>query len=126
MRGLVMTEPMGYLEFVGLESEALFVLTDSGGVQEETTILGVPCLTVRENTERPVTVREGTNRIVGTDVAAVVGAAREIMSGGATREPRAPELWDGKAAERIAAVLAGAVGSTNAIRPADGEGVRRA
>ncbi len=108
-QGLTMAEPLGYLDFTALESQALFVMTDSGGVQEETTVLGVPCLTLRENTERPVTVTEGTNRVVGLEPRAIVKAARGILSGGdVDRTPRRPELWDGKAAERIAAILAGA------------------
>ncbi len=103
-----MTEPLGYLDFIALESDALFVMTDSGGVQEETTVLGVPCLTLRENTERPVTVTEGTNRVIGLDPRAIVGAAQGRPVARADRTPHRPELWDGKAAERIAAILAGA------------------
>ncbi len=82
--GLTMTEPLGYLDFTALESQALFVMTDSGGVQEETTVLGVPCLTLRENTERPVTVTEGTNRVVGLEPRAIVGAARGTCRGRST------------------------------------------
>jgi UDP-N-acetylglucosamine 2-epimerase (non-hydrolysing) len=104
--GLTMTEPLGYLDFTALESDALFVMTDSGGVQEETTVLGVPCLTLRENTERPVTVTEGTNRVVGLEPRAIVEAARAVLSGKADRTPKRPELWDGKAAGRIAEILA--------------------
>jgi UDP-N-acetylglucosamine 2-epimerase (non-hydrolysing) len=111
-----MTEPLGYLDFIALESEALFVMTDSGGVQEETTVLGVPCLTLRENTERPVTVTEGTNRVVGLEPRAIVEAARLVLSGKADRTPRRPELWDGKAAGRIAAVLADAAAGVPAAR----------
>jgi UDP-N-acetylglucosamine 2-epimerase (non-hydrolysing) len=106
--GLTLTEPLGYLDFTALESDALFVMTDSGGVQEETTVLGVPCLTLRENTERPVTVTEGTNTVVGLEPDAIVAAARAILSGTADRTPRRPELWDGKAAGRIVTVLASA------------------
>jgi UDP-N-acetylglucosamine 2-epimerase (non-hydrolysing) len=102
--GLILTEPLGYLDFVALEASAKFVMTDSGGVQEETTVLGVPCLTLRPNTERPITVTEGTNRIVGTDPSAIVEAARAVVTEVRTR--RLPELWDGRAAERIADVLA--------------------
>lgn len=97
--------PLGYLEMLGLVREAKLVLTDSGGLQEETTALGVPCLTLRENTERPVTVSEGTNEIVGTDPAAICEAFDAILSTGG-KAGRRPELWDGHAAERIAADLA--------------------
>lgn len=101
---LVTTEPLGYLEFLHLMDKAQVVITDSGGVQEETTVLGVPCLTVRENTERPATIEYGTNRLVGADPAKMLSAAREILNG---RRPagRLPELWDGQAAGRIVEVL---------------------
>jgi UDP-N-acetylglucosamine 2-epimerase (non-hydrolysing) len=104
--GLLITGPMGYLDFVQLESRARFVMTDSGGVQEETTVLGVPCLTLRPHTERPITITQGTNRLVGTDPEAMVEAALEAVAGGGRREAGLPELWDGKAAERVADVLA--------------------
>lgn len=97
--------PQGYLEMLGLMAEARVVLTDSGGVQEETTALAVPCLTLRENTERPITVEEGTNLVVGRDRAAVRAAVEAIIAGGGKRGRR-PELWDGHAAERIARHLA--------------------
>jgi UDP-N-acetylglucosamine 2-epimerase (non-hydrolysing) len=103
-RGLKLVEPLGYLDFLALTADALLVMTDSGGIQEETTALGVPCLTLRENTERPVTVSEGTNTLVGTDPARVVPAAREILAGRG-KKGRLPELWDGRAAERVAGVL---------------------
>jgi UDP-N-acetylglucosamine 2-epimerase (non-hydrolysing) len=103
--GLILTDPLGYLDFIALEERARFVMTDSGGVQEETTVLGVPCLTLRPNTERPVTVKEGTNRVVGTDPAAIVAAARVAGGGGVRSATRTPELWDGHAAERIADIL---------------------
>jgi UDP-N-acetylglucosamine 2-epimerase (non-hydrolysing) len=106
IEGLVLSEPLGYLDFIALEESARFVMTDSGGVQEETTVLGVPCITLRPNTERPVTVTHGTNRIVGTEPGAVIEAARDVMSGAPRRPGRLPELWDGRAAERIAGVLA--------------------
>lgn len=96
--------PVGYLDFLCLLSRARLVLTDSGGIQEETTALGVPCLTLRENTERPVTVSEGTNQIVGLDPERILSAAREIL-GGKTKAGRVPKFWDGHAAERIVAVL---------------------
>ncbi len=100
-----MLPPQGYLEMLGLMAGATLVLTDSGGMQEETTALGVPCLTLRENTERPITVEQGTNTLVGRDRGAIVRAVDEILAGGGKRG-RVPELWDGHAAERIAAHLA--------------------
>jgi UDP-N-acetylglucosamine 2-epimerase (non-hydrolysing) len=102
--GLHLTEPLPYLDFVRLMANARCVLTDSGGVQEETTALGVPCLTLRSSTERPITVVQGTNRIVGLDPARIDAAWEEIRRG---RWPagRIPELWDGKAAERVVGVL---------------------
>ena len=101
---LQMVEPLGYLEFLDLMSRAQLVLTDSGGVQEETTALGVPCLTLRPNTERPVTVDEGTNALVGQDAGLMLARAEEILAG-STPGGQRPELWDGRAAERIADVL---------------------
>ena len=97
-------EPLGYLDFLHLEKHARLVLTDSGGIQEETTVLGVPCITLRANTERPVTITEGTNVLVGNDTDRIVEEASRIL-GGAAREARIPELWDGKASERIVEVL---------------------
>ena len=105
MPGLKVTEPLGYLEFLNLMSNARLVLSDSGGIQEETTILGVPCLTLRRNTERPVTVSEGTNTLVGTDPQRIVAESLRILSG-ENKAGRVPELWDGHAAERIVDVLA--------------------
>jgi UDP-N-acetylglucosamine 2-epimerase (non-hydrolysing) len=101
---LSLVDPQGYLDFVRLESAATLVLTDSGGVQEETTCLGVPCLTLRPSTERPVTVHEGTNQVVGTDPATVLAAARRTLA--SPPPPRRPALWDGRAAERIADAIA--------------------
>jgi UDP-N-acetylglucosamine 2-epimerase (non-hydrolysing) len=98
-------EPLGYLDFLSLLDNSRLVLTDSGGIQEETTVLGVPCLTFRENTERPITVTHGTNRVVGLDPARVGAAVDDIMTAGAFT-PRIPELWDGHAAERIVGTLA--------------------
>ncbi|HUJ25117.1 MAG TPA: UDP-N-acetylglucosamine 2-epimerase (non-hydrolyzing) [Myxococcales bacterium] len=103
-RGLKPIEPLGYLDFLALIADARLVMTDSGGIQEETTALGVPCLTLRENTERPVTITDGTNQLVGTDPARVVPAAREILAGRG-KAGRIPELWDGRAAERVAEEL---------------------
>ena len=99
--GMKMVNPMGYLDFLSLWSNARLVLTDSGGLQEETTALGIPCLTLRENTERPITVDEGTNKIVGTDPVRIMSAATEILCGGQSRESRIPALWDGQAAVRV-------------------------
>jgi UDP-N-acetylglucosamine 2-epimerase (non-hydrolysing) len=102
---IVLLEPQGYLEMVGLLSGARMVLTDSGGIQEETTALGVPCLTLRENTERPITVEQGTNTVVGLARSRVLACVDEIMRNGGKRG-RVPELWDGHAASRIAEHLA--------------------
>jgi UDP-N-acetylglucosamine 2-epimerase (non-hydrolysing) len=98
-------EPMGYLEFLSLTAQAKLILTDSGGLQEESTALGVPCLTLRENTERPITVTEGTNRVVGTDPERICAEANAILSG-ETRKGRIPEGWDGRSGERIAQIYA--------------------
>jgi UDP-N-acetylglucosamine 2-epimerase (non-hydrolysing) len=103
--GVGVFDPLGYLEMLGLMSSARLVLTDSGGLQEETTALGVPCLTLRGNTERPITVEEGTNTVVGTDPGRILAAARDVLASGGKRG-RIPELWDGHAAERIADDLA--------------------
>jgi UDP-N-acetylglucosamine 2-epimerase (non-hydrolysing) len=104
MKNLRLIEPVGYLDFLNLVAKARVVLTDSGGIQEETTILNVPCLTLRENTERPVTVQMGSNQIVGTDPERIVAAYRQIMSAGG-RTGQRPPLWDGHAAERIVKIL---------------------
>lgn len=104
--GLTVTEPMGYLDFLSLMTDARCVITDSGGIQEETTVLGIPCLTVRKNTERPATVREGTNTVIGLDPRAAAEETRKILRGDGKRG-RVPELWDGAAAERVAEVLIG-------------------
>lgn len=96
--------PQGYLEMLGLMATAKLVLTDSGGLQEETTALGVPCLTLRENTERPITVEQGTNTLVGRDRDAILEGVNEILAGNGKRG-KVPELWDGHAAERITADL---------------------
>ena len=100
MKGLRLNEPLGYLDFLALVSCSKMALTDSGGLQEETTVLGVPCITIRENTERPITILEGTNTLVGTDREKILAAADEIVRTGG-KAGRIPELWDGKAAERI-------------------------
>jgi UDP-N-acetylglucosamine 2-epimerase (non-hydrolysing) len=105
--GLQLSEPLGYLDFLSLLADAGAVLTDSGGIQEETTYLGIPCFTLRDNTERPVTIRAGTNTLLGLDPAAIAGIPAALAArGDAPSEP--PPLWDGHAAERIAdVVLAG-------------------
>src|SRR5258708_7717592 len=96
--------PVGYLDFLCLLSKAKLVLTDSGGIQEETTALDVPCLTLRENTERPVTISQGTNMLVGTDPAKIVAAARNALAGKG-KAGRIPPLWDGHTAKRIVDIL---------------------
>jgi UDP-N-acetylglucosamine 2-epimerase (non-hydrolysing) len=100
---LKILEPLGYLDFISLVRGARLVVTDSGGIQEETTVLGIPCLTVRPNTERPVTVTHGTNRLVEPE--SVIPAVAEIMRGSWSAPSEPPPLWDGRAGERIAAVL---------------------
>ncbi|HEY9099992.1 MAG TPA: UDP-N-acetylglucosamine 2-epimerase (non-hydrolyzing) [Thiobacillus sp.] len=102
--GLHILPPVGYLEMLGLMRDAKLVLTDSGGIQEETTALGVPCLTLRENTERPITLTEGTNTLVGPDPDAIRAAFNEVMNNGG-KAGRVPEYWDGRAAMRIAHYL---------------------
>jgi UDP-N-acetylglucosamine 2-epimerase (non-hydrolysing) len=109
--------PAGYLDFVALEASARLVLTDSGGVQEETTVLGVPCLTLRDNTERPITVTEGTNQLVGRDPDRIVATARSVLESPPPR--RSPALWDGCAGDRIAAALAAGGGPAGHPRPTD-------
>ena len=106
VRGLWITEPLGYLEFLHLNMNARLVLTDSGGLQEETTVLGVPCLTLRHSTERPITCSQGSNRLVGNDGVKIVSAVHKILGMPAAKK-RVPEKWDGKAASRIVSVLKG-------------------
>ena len=100
-----LTNPLGYLDFLKLMSSAKLVLTDSGGIQEETTILKVPCLTLRENTERPITTEIGSNQVVGTDPDKIIRAYRQAIDTD-RRKYQIPPLWDGKAAERIAVIIA--------------------
>jgi UDP-N-acetylglucosamine 2-epimerase (non-hydrolysing) len=102
--GIVPLDPLGYLDFLSLNDRARIVLTDSGGVQEETTVLGVPCLTLRENTERPATVEHGTNQVVGVHPDRILAAAQYILQKPAPESQR-PPFWDGKAAPRIVAIL---------------------
>jgi UDP-N-acetylglucosamine 2-epimerase (non-hydrolysing) len=102
--GIYMMDPLGYLEFLHLMSKAKIVLTDSGGIQEETTILGVPCITIRDNTERPITVNSGTNKVVGTKRAAIIAGSLSAIYD-TKRMPFSPPLWDGKAAGRTVNIL---------------------
>jgi UDP-N-acetylglucosamine 2-epimerase (non-hydrolysing) len=101
---LIACEPLGYIDFLSLQADARLVLTDSGGVQEETTALGVPCLTLRANTERPVTVTHGTNRVVGSQPQAIVEGVQHILRQ-RPPAPAGPPLWDGQSGARVAAIL---------------------
>ena len=101
IKELRLVEPLGYLDFLNLSSSARLVLTDSGGIQEETTALGIPCITLRENTERPITVEMGTNVVVGTDTSKIISAATVALNGSAKMALRQPPLWDGHTSERI-------------------------
>ena len=103
VRGLMLTEPLGYIDFLSLTSHAAVVLTDSGGLQEESTALGIPCLTLRENTERPITITHGTNRLVGIRTDAILAGYREALRNGGA--PRRPPLWDGRTADRIVPIF---------------------
>ncbi len=104
VQGIWLTEPLGYLDFLHLNMHARMVLTDSGGLQEETTVLGVPCITMRHNTERPITCEIGSNVLVGNDGQKILAAARKVLKGDAPKG-QVPEKWDGHAAERIVEVL---------------------
>lgn len=115
--GFILLPPQGYLEMLGLMSGASMMLTDSGGIQEETTALGVPCLTIRDNTERPITIEQGTNTLVGTDPRALVAAADAILADGG-KAGRIPEYWDGHTAERIASHVSGWLESREAASTA--------
>jgi UDP-N-acetylglucosamine 2-epimerase (non-hydrolysing) len=113
--GLRLIPPAGYLDFIALQKHARVVLTDSGGIQEETTALGVPCVTLRDNTERPITVSEGTNHLAGRDRVTITRVTREILANPPL--PRCPNLWDGKAASRIATAIAGRPNDRTWMRP---------
>jgi len=102
--GMIQTEPLGYLEFLALTSQARVIVTDSGGLQEESTVLGIPCLTARPNTERPVTVEQGTSTLVGNDPSKLRSSLAAVLDG-TYKQGSCPELWDGHAAERIARLL---------------------
>ena len=105
MENLIVLEPVGYLDFLCLMSNAGLIMTDSGGIQEEATILGVACMTLRENTERPVTITEGTNRLVRITTEDILKHYHQIRSQGRAKSPRVPKFWDGKAAQRIARII---------------------
>jgi UDP-N-acetylglucosamine 2-epimerase (non-hydrolysing) len=106
MKNLLLIEPVGYLGFLCLKSNAQLMMTDSGGIQEETTILGVPCMTLRENTERPATITDGTNRLVHITTDDILQNYSEIKNNAQkTNDPKIPHLWDGKAAERISKII---------------------
>jgi UDP-N-acetylglucosamine 2-epimerase (non-hydrolysing) len=113
---LIVTGPKGYLDFLSLMNQARFVFTDSGGIQEETTALGVPCLTFRENTERPVTLTQGTNQLVGVDPARIAEAVDRLLTGQGPAG-QVPHLWDGRAAERILDILRHVRAETDGLAP---------
>ena len=113
--GICFVPPMSYLQFLKLQSEATLVITDSGGVQEETTALGIPCLTVRENTERPITLTEGTNLLVGLNGSRLVEEARKVLRGEG-KKGHIPKLWDGHASQRIVRTLVDQIGSASSFR----------
>ena len=102
--GIIVTTPMSYLKFLQLWKDASLVLTDSGGIQEETTVLGIPCFTIRDNTERPITIKEGTNVLVGTTSKGILNAYRKYKKG-SRKKRKAPKFWDGKTAGRIVKIL---------------------
>ncbi|XVU29488.1 non-hydrolyzing UDP-N-acetylglucosamine 2-epimerase [Actinoplanes sp. CA-054009] len=115
--GIRLIPPAGYLDFIALQASARLVLTDSGGIQEETTALGVPCLTTRDSTERPITLTEGTNILVGRDPELIVATARRVLADPPAK--RAPALWDGHAGDRIADVLLAHLAAPVRLRPTD-------
>jgi UDP-N-acetylglucosamine 2-epimerase (non-hydrolysing) len=114
---IMLVEPLGYLDFLALQADAAIVVTDSGGVREETTALGVPCVTARATTERPITVTEGTNGLAGADPAAVLAVSLEVLA--APPAPRCPALWDGKAGLRVADAVEELLGAQRWLRPTE-------
>ena len=104
MKNIILTKPIGYLDFLALMSNSRFVLTDSGGIQEETTVLGIPCITMRNNTERPITVGQGTNVLVSTDKSKIIEASNKLLKGPVFKA-KIPQFWDGKAAKRIVGII---------------------
>jgi UDP-N-acetylglucosamine 2-epimerase (non-hydrolysing) len=104
IKGLIVTDPIGYLDFMQLMQNAQMVLTDSGGIQEETTYLKIPCITIRENTERPITIEVGTNILTGPNPEKILGEVQKFKSG-EVKKGAIPELWDGRAAERIVNII---------------------
>jgi len=113
--GLVLTEPLGYLEFLSLTSRARLVLTDSGGLQEESTVLGIPCLTLRKNTERPITIEQGTNVLAGTDPEVIFSEADRALGDGEGKPHRVPALWDGQTAGRIVEAVVSRLGEIRMV-----------
>ena len=101
---IIFSEPLGYLDFLSLTKNTKLVLTDSGGIQEETTALGIPCLTLRENTERPITVKEGTNKVIGNTKSRIIKEFNYVLSNEG-QSYKIPRLWDGKTAKRIADIV---------------------
>ena len=117
MENVKLIDPVGYLDALKLQKCAKLVLTDSGGLQEETTAFGVPCLTMRENTERPVTINEGTNTLVGVSPERIIEVANQVFDGGYDKTGRIPEGWDGQAAERMVGVFEGLNVSMHPLLP---------
>ena len=104
MKNLLLIDPIGYYDFIKLEMEAKFIITDSGGIQEETTYFGIPCLTLRPNTERPITITEGTNKLVKLETEDIIKEAKNILNGN-IKKGKVPKYWDGKTAERIVEIF---------------------
>jgi len=115
---ILLTEPLGYLDFLKLEADAMFVMTDSGGIQEETTVLRVPCLTLRNSTERPITITEGTNILVGNDSQRIVEEATRVLDNKG-KKGSIPALWDGRTAERIVRIISQRMTAAASTSPDD-------